>query len=63
MTLVQHGSSPAFEGSIAPQPAVAAEHEADVVELALDEAADLWRLARQLRQEWRRKRYARLNAA
>jgi hypothetical protein len=62
MTLEQHG--PVVEGGV-PVATVQAHAAGDVKKLvalqALDHT-DVWRLARQLRTEWRQERYARLMA-
>lgn len=66
MTLEQHGDGFVFDGSVAdrkvkPEPAATARRrQTDIGDLASRDATDISRLARQLRQEWRRERHSRL---
>ncbi len=65
MTLVQHSSGPVLEGNRPDRKtaAVAAERrQEDLAEVVAGDAKNVWQLARQLRDEWRRERYSRLKA-
>jgi hypothetical protein len=42
------------------KPATAIRPQEPLAELASDDPEDIWRLSRQLQQEWRRERYSRL---
>ena len=65
MTLVQHSSGPVLEAKRPDRKtaAVAAERrQEDLAEVVAGDAKNVWQLARQLRDEWRRERYSRLKA-
>ena len=65
MTLVQHSSGPALEAKRPDRKtaAVTAERrQEDLAEVVAGDAKNVWQLARQLRDEWRRERYSRLKA-
>ena len=65
MTLVQHSSGPVLEDNRSDRKtaAVAAERrQEDLAEVVAGDAKNVWQLARQLRDEWRRERYSRLKA-
>lgn len=64
MTLVQHGSDrPVFQGdrsSREPAGVAIRARQEKLTDIVVDDAWSAERLARQLRDEWRRERYARL---
>jgi hypothetical protein len=63
MTLVQHGGDgPVFQGTHATreQATATGRPQEKLVDVIVDDAWDAGRLARRLRDEWRRERYARL---
>lgn len=62
MTLEQHGLVVEGGVRVATVQAHAARDVKKLAELQTSDHTDVWRLARQLRTEWRRERYARLMA-
>jgi hypothetical protein len=65
MTLAHQGTSAVLEGDppVRKSAAVATKRpQGDLAEVFAGDAKDTWRLARQLRDEWRRERYPRLKA-
>ena len=62
MTLEQHTLVVEGGAPVATVQAHAARDVKKLVELPASDQTDIWSLARQLRTEWRQKRYARLMA-
>ena len=60
MTIEQHGLVVEGDVPVATVQAHAARDVKKLVELQASDHTDVWRLARQLRAEWRQERYARL---
>jgi hypothetical protein len=62
MTLEQHGLVVEDGVPVATVQVHAARDVKKLAELQVSDCTDVWRLARQLRTEWRQERYARLMA-
>jgi hypothetical protein len=66
MTLAHQGTSAVLEGDPPVQKSAAVatkRRQEDLAEVVAGDAKDVRRLARQLRDEWRRERYSRLKAS